>query len=854
VDHIGLIVLVILVALLLDGFLIVSWRKRRDKEGETNPLSAINDPTPDLPRAPQKDPSNSNPTPEQVSPDPEHTPEEGSPHPSQMQFTFDLDEGEQLLFTIEAPLHEGETGESTRSRFRVTIDTLEGQLPAKIELNRAGKLISRSAMRWINSTISQIATATDRTWDRVLKSQLAHDVRKISARLFAWAQPLELTLFALSILIYALIRFIGLEDFPIYFFTDEAVQTNLAADFIRDDFENYGGVLFPTYFENDFLYNLCVSVYVQIVPYLIFGKSIFVTRATSVLFTITAAIAIGLILKRFFRIRYWWAGTLLLSITPAWFLHSRTAFETALFVSFYTWFLYFYMLYREHSPRALHLALLFGGLAFYSYSAGQLVVVGTGLVLFFSDLRYHWNNRKNSLVGLGVLMLLVLPYLRFQLSFSGETYYHLRMLDSYWLHDISLREKLNIFLANFGRGLDPGYWYFPNNHDLIRHLMKDYGHILKATLPFAILGLVISLKSFRSSPHRTALTALLASPLGGAIVGIGITRVLSFVIPVAILTALGLEAVLRWVDRRFTYPATAIAMFALLSYANFSMLQDALVNGPTWYQDYQLGGMQYGARQVFAEVEDFVQHDPESRVFVSPTWANGAHILQQFFLPDQHSVHMGNAGVYLLEMDEDLDEDTVFVLTPEEYAEVMESEKVSVVKVERTVPYPDGRDGFYFVRIRYTEKAEEIFDKEREARQQPITDEVLIEGQAVQIQHPLLDMGEVENLFDGDTFTMVRTFEANPVLIVLTFPNPRPISGLSVTTGTMDVILTVRLFNDESPEPITYSQTYTDLPNDPTVELNFNQGESEVSVLEIEIYGLLEDTWAKIHIREIALH
>jgi hypothetical protein len=174
--------------------------------------------------------------------------------------------------------------------------------------------------------------------------------------------------------------------------------------------------------------------------------------------------------------------------------------------------------------------------------------------------------------------------------------------------------------------------------------------------------------------------------------------------------------------------------------------------------------------------------------------------------------------------------------------------------LERTVPYPDGRDGFYFVRMRYTENAEEIFDKEREARKQPITDDVLIEGQVVQIQHPLLDMGEVENLFDGDTFTMVRTFEANPVLIVLTFPNPRPISGLSVTTGTMDVILTVRLFDDESPEPITYNQTFTDLPNDPTVELNFNQGEIEVSVIEIEIYGILEDTWAKIHIREIALH
>jgi hypothetical protein len=264
--------------------------------------------------------------------------------------------------------------------------------------------------------------------------------------------------------------------------------------------------------------------------------------------------------------------------------------------------------------------------------------------------------------------------------------------------------------------------------------------------------------------------------------------------------------------------------------------------------------MQYGARQVFAEVEDFVQQDPESRVFISPTWMNGAHILQQFFLPDEPNVHMGNAGVYLLEMLDDLDESTVFVLTPEEYSEVMESEKLSVIKLERTVPYPDGRDGFYFIRMRYTEDAEGIFEAERQIRQQPITDEVLIEGQVVMIQHPLLDMGDVENLFDGDTFTMVRTYEANPALIILTFPESRALNGLSLTTGTMDIFLAVRLLDEEMDELIYLDQSYTNLPNDPTVDLPFSQGPIEVSALEIEIHGILEDPTAKIHIREITLY
>ena len=55
-------------------------------------------------------------------------------------------------------------------------------------------------------------------------------------------------------------------------------------------------------------------------------------------------------------------------------------------------------------------------------------------------------------------------------------------------------------------------------------------------------------------------------------------------------------------------------------------------------------------------------------------------------------------------------------------------------------------------------------------------------------------------------------------------------------------------------ELITYSQNYTDLPNDPTVDLTFDQGSIEASSIEIEILGLLEEPSVKIHIRELTLH
>ena len=89
---------------------------------------------------------------------------------------------------------------------------------------------------------------------------------------------LEFGLLGLTLAVYLLTRFIGLEQYPIYFFTDEAVQTVLAQDFLRDGLRGSDKILLPTYFLNSYQYNLSLSVYVQVLPYLLLGKAIWITR------------------------------------------------------------------------------------------------------------------------------------------------------------------------------------------------------------------------------------------------------------------------------------------------------------------------------------------------------------------------------------------------------------------------------------------------------------------------------------------------------------------------------------------------------------------------------------------------
>jgi hypothetical protein len=667
-----------------------------------------------------------------------------------------------------------------------------------------------------------------------------------------WPYSLQTTLFGLAIGVYLLTRLIGLTNFPIYFFTDEAVQTVLASDLIRDNFKNYAGDFLPTYFENGGKYRLSTSVYLQIVPYLIFGKSVFATRATSVIVSLAAALAVALILRNIFKQKYWWSGVILLSITPAWFLHSRTAFEYAIGVAFYALFLYFYLLYRCKETRFLYPALIMGVLAFYTYSPLQAVVLLSGALLLLSDLRYHWENRNAGLRGLAVVALLTLPYIRFLVTHSSANHVTMSALGSYWVQPIPFAEKLRLYLAQYVRGLSPGYWFSPNQPELIRHLMKGYGHLLQASLPFCLLGLGLAIKNIRSSAYRVVLIALLAAPSGAALVDMGVTRALVIVIPATLLSAFGLIWALGWLERyRFSYKALSIGLFVILSLINFSMLRSALVDGPTWYDNYGLGGMQYGAQQVFSAVKDYLKEKPGTTIIFSPDWANGADVLARFFLSDPLPIQIGSIDGYLYQH-LPLDAATLFIMTPEEYEQAHTSGKFSQIQVEKTLPYPNGQPGFYFAHLKYVDNIDEILAAEKEARRALQETEVNIGGQVVQARFSMLDMGQLKDMFDGNEDTLARTLEANPLVIELTFPEARTISGLSIKIGSTEARVTAQLYSDPKLQPVEFVQNLSGSVDHPEVAMNFDQS-VQAKVLHLEIQDLHQEEPSHVHIWEIIL-
>lgn len=673
---------------------------------------------------------------------------------------------------------------------------------------------------------------------------------------------LEAWLFALALVIYTLTRLWGLTDFPIYFFTDEAIQTVSAENLLQNQLRSPEGIFLPTYFQNGSYFNLSLSVYVQLLPTLLFGKSVFVTRAVSVFISFIGVWAVGITLRDIYKARYWWAGTLMFSIVPAWFLHSRTAFETVLFVSMYAVMLHAYLLYRYRNPRFLFLAIFMAGLSFYSYNPGQLLVVVTWVLFLFSDLPYHWKNRRLGLPAVGLILLLALPYLRFRWQSNFEPQSHLTLLGSYWMTPTPLNEKLARFWQEYLRGLSPAYWFFPNEHDLPRHLMKGYGHLSGIWMPFAAVGLLNAVWKWRFSVYRNLILILLVAPSAAALVGIGITRVLVFIIPAVLLITLGLELVLGWLEKALvkvvkacTYEGTfkmlSVFLAIGLCWANIAMLRDALINGSTWYEDYGLGGLQYGAQQLFPEVIEYLEENPDQELLISPNWTNGADVVARFFLPEGLPVRMGNIEGYMFEQ-LPLDEGLTLVMIPEELEKTIASGKFRNLEILRTLYFPNHKPGFIFVKLRYTENIAEILEEEREARRELQADELIIDGQTIGVRYSLLDMGTIQHIFDGDLNTVASTLEANPFVIELSFPEGTFVNGYSMTTGSSGVRVSVNLYADQDADPIIYTKEFKGSVAEPGYSVTFGHDEP-IRLVRFEILEVGVNEPAHVHVWEIDL-
>lgn len=668
----------------------------------------------------------------------------------------------------------------------------------------------------------------------------------ISVEAFAWV------LFGLAVLVYAFTRFYKLDEFPINFFADEAVVVTTARNLLANGFNDPHFGLFPLYFDFFFVVNPLISVYAHALTIPLFGVSITVARATSALLTVFGAVAVAFTLKQFFNARYWWTALLFLAITPTWFLHSRTVLDTATATALYGVFIFCYLLYRYRSPRYALVVVLAAAGVFYSYPAAQLVLALTVALLALSDLRYHLQQIRIWLFAVPLIALVLVPYARFVIQYPSESWYHLRSVNSYVVQDLPVTTKLEAFVERYAQALSPQYWFLQNEVDLIRHRMKDYGHLPLVELPLLVVGLGVSIARFRESRYRVLIIALASAPIGAALTDILILRLLALVIPATLLTVVGLEFLFDRFARRFNPQLIGLLLFAALSAGAVWMTRDALVNGPRWFDQYDLYGMQWGARQLFDALKTVRRQSPKSPIILTSSWANGTEIFIEFFMPDDPLMTTRTVNAWI-DNQEPLSRNTIFVMTPTEYHQALDSGKFQKPDVLWRLKYPNGTNAFYLVRLEYVPNVADMFRQERAARAQPITEQVEVNGETIKVTHSRFDSGEVRDMFDGDEYSLARSLEANPLVIELEYPTPRPLSSLNASFGQMPFKATVSLFAPDATTPVVYSQTDETQDPIPHLVMSFDNPPPLVQRVRIEIQHLDSPGDAKIHVRELQL-
>ncbi|MEM5775274.1 MAG: hypothetical protein AAGU05_09760, partial [Anaerolineaceae bacterium] len=409
--------------------------------------------------------------------------------------------------------------------------------------------------------------------------------------------------------------------------------------------------------------------------------------------------------------------------------------------------------------------------------------------------------------------------------------------------------KLRILFSEYLQGLNPLYWFVPNDKDFVRHLMKGYGHLWRPSLPFFALGFGVLLWRIRRPEYRVLLAAVLAAPAGAALVAVGITRVLFMVIPAALITALGLSTALAWAQRKWRAAWLPGLIFLLLAAANIGMLADALRNGPLWFRDYGLGGMQYGARQIFPAIRTYLDDHPGTRLTLSPSWANGTNEIARFFFDDPQLFQMGSIAGYLDER-RPLDDGMVFVMIPEEYEMAQASGKFKEILVDQVLPFPDGLPGFYFTRLRYVDDIDAILAAEKSARQVLQSGQVSVLGGEARVEYSHLDMGGIGDLFDGDPGSMVRTLEANPLRLDVYFDQPKTLSTLTLRVGGVPTRVTARLFGIDGREPLTVTREAAENWEPRNLELALD-APVQVLRVEIEVLNIRDGEPAHVHLWEV---
>lgn len=329
------------------------------------------------------------------------------------------------------------------------------------------------------------------------------------------------------LLFFLITRLYKISQIPASVYWDEASIGYNAYSVLKTGHDEWGEFL-PLHFRAFGEFKLPVYIYSVMVVELIFGLTQFAVRLPSVIYGFFSVLGLYLLTKKITNNKkIALLSSFLFSLTPWFFIFSRTGYEAVAGLAFFIFAIYFLLLSFEKNWKLIISIFLFIS-AIYSYNSSRIL---TPLFLFLGITIFGFKTKRRGvlvlLISLGLLILSLLPIYKLYSQDSG-----LNRLQTVAATQSIIKNYLSHFSFNF---------LFIKGDSNPRSQIPGSPELFLIDLPFIVLGIIYifkkgSLKYFgilttllvsfipaaitKESPH--ALRSILAAPTFAVISSLGI--------------------------------------------------------------------------------------------------------------------------------------------------------------------------------------------------------------------------------------------------------------------------------------------------------------------------------------------
>lgn len=421
------------------------------------------------------------------------------------------------------------------------------------------------------------------------------------------------------IVFFLVSRFYKIAEIPGSLYWDEASIAYNAYSVLKTGRDEWGEFL-PLHFRAFGEFKLPVYIYTVAFFEIFLGISEFAVRAPSVFFSLGVVLLTYFITLKITSNRYTSLfAAFLLSISPWFFIFSRTGFEAVAGLMFFMLGIYL-SLFLSRSAIYIVLGVLSFILSMYSYNAYRILAPPVLVYVICATLRDNGTARitKLSTIAFAIILVVVsfIPIVRVMKIDTGSS--RLQAIGVFSQYN-DYKEVFGLLAKNYLSHFDLNF-LFINGDKILRHQQPGFGQLYLIQLPFLILGLFLLLK--KRELLFLSLTLISFIPPSIATESPHALRSLSAVPFLSIITAYGIDFM-----RKKVIPKNYASLYIILIF--FSFFGIYIYSYFNSYNFNSSSSWQYGYKMIFEKFGREMQN--YDKVIISDTYAQ-PYIFALFYL------------------------------------------------------------------------------------------------------------------------------------------------------------------------------------------------------------------------------